>query len=71
MRKLILMISTIILMSSCNDGPKVEYSYFTYFGNTLYECSKYYHDYTLMDCVSINGTKLDVVYNATYIKRKR
>lgn len=74
MKKLTLMILTIILMSSCMTPAPIdstEYSYFTYIDSTLYECSRSQINHSLIDCVSLNGTKIDAIYNATYFVRKR
>lgn len=72
MKKLILMMSMITLISSCDGSPEpdVEYSYFTYVGPVLFEC-KGGNRFYLRNCISILGDKVDVIYNATYFRKER
>ena len=54
--------------------PEKQYSYFTYFGPTLYECSKravqVYGTSILYDCTSMFGTKIDTIHDATNVMEK-
>jgi hypothetical protein len=67
----------ITLISSCDGSPEpdVEYSYFTYFGNNLYECQEirecWHSSCSLGNCQSLDGTSIDQIYNAVFFRKER